>query len=259
MTTDELMARACPLIGDVGWAHFFSPEAEAAAARIGIDIFTLYALGRGGVLGDVEPVVVASAFGYFNPEVVEALWTAGRKVIAPHEAARVYLDCAAEVGRRLLSDVEGLDAMVAAADAVNEAADPVGLALYAGYRGELLVDDTPGRALQIVDVLRELRGSAHLLAVRACGVDARTAHFIRRPGDGAMFGWPADVVPEISDDQRAALDRAELLTDELVRPAYAVLDDAGAAALLRGLDDMAVALTGGSSVPAAPAGGQRPS
>jgi hypothetical protein len=242
MTTDQLMARACPIIRDIGWAHYFSPEAEKTAADLGIDIFTLYAVGRGGVLGDVEPVVVASAFGYFNPEVVDALWTAGCKKIAPREAARAYLDCAAEVGRRLLSGIDGLDAMVRAADAVNEAADPVGLALYAGYRGELLVDDVPGRALQIVSVLRELRGSAHLIALRAKGVDARTAHFIKRPDDGVMFGWPADFVPEISDGQRAAAEAAEQLTDDLVRPAYAVLDDAGADALLRGLDDMAAAL-----------------
>ncbi len=71
--------------------------------------------------------------------------------------------------------------MVAAADAVNEAADPVGLALYSGFRGELLVDDVPGRAMQIISVLREFRGSAHLIALRASGVDARTAHFIKRP------------------------------------------------------------------------------
>jgi hypothetical protein len=245
MTTQELMDRACPIIRDIGWAHFFSPEAEAAAARIGIDVFTLYCVGRGGVLGDVEPVVVASAFGYFNPEVVDALWRSGTQAITPREAARVYLDCAAEMGRRLLGDIEGIDAMVAAADAVNDAADPVGLPLYAGYRGELLVDDGPGRALQIVTVLRELRGSAHLLALRASGVDARTAHFIKRPGDGPMFGWPEGFAPEISDDQRAAAAAAESLTDDLVRPAYAVLDDDGSAALLRGLDDMAVALGGG--------------
>ena len=243
MTTDELVARACPIIRDIGWAHFFSPEAETAAADLGVDLFTLYALGRGGVLGDVEPVVVSSAFGYFNPEVVAALWVEGRTHIAPREAARVYLDCAAEVGRRRLAHIEGLDAMVAAADAVNEAADPVGLALYAGYRGELLVDDVPGRAMQIVDVLREFRGSAHLIALRASGVDARTAHVVKRPNDLPMFGWPADLQPEISDEQRAAVEAAETLTDDLVRPAYAVLDEAGAAALLRGLDDMAVALT----------------
>jgi hypothetical protein len=61
-----------------------------------------------------------------------------------------------------------------------------------------------------------------------------------------MFGWPADFMPAISEEQRAAAARAEVLTDDLVRPAYAVLDDAGAAALVRGLDDMAVALGNGT-------------
>jgi len=242
MTTDELMARACPIIREVGAAHFFAPEAETAAADLGIDLFTLYVLGRGGVLGDVEPVVVSSAFGYFNPEVVAALWTEGRTHVAPREAARVYLDCAAEVGRRRLAHIEGLDAMVAAADAVNEAADPVSLTLYAAYRGELLVDDVPGRALQVVDVLRELRGSAHLLALRACGVDARTAHYAKAPGLMTAFGWPADVEIAVSDEQRAALAAAESLTDDLLRPAFAALDGDGAAALVRGLADMQVAL-----------------
>lgn len=242
MTTDELIAQACPVIQRIGAAHFFAPEAETAAADLGVDLFTFYVLGRGGVLGDVEPVVVASAFGYFNPEVITALWTAGRTHIAPREAARVLLDCAAEVGRRRLAHIEGLDDMVAAAEAVHAAADPVGLTLYAGYKGELLVEDVAGRALQIIDVLREFRGSAHLLALRACGVDARTAHFIKAPGLAAMFGWPADAGPDISDEQRAAVEAAEVLTDDLVRPAFAALDQAGAAALVRGLEDMSVAL-----------------
>ncbi len=133
--------------------------------------------------------------------------------------------------------------MVAAADAVNEAADPVGLALYAGYRGELLVDDVPGRAMQFIDVLRELRGSAHLLAVRASGVDARTAHFItaaQRLGHVRVAGRRR------ARDRRRAAGRPRAARGTHGRPgapAFAVLDDAGAAALLRGLDDMAVALT----------------
>jgi len=88
-----------------------------------------------------------------------------------------------------------------------------------------------------------LRGSAHLIALRAVGVDPLTAQFLKRPADGRMFGWPADFMPEISDDDRAAIEAAEVLTDDLVRPAYSALDDAGAAALIRGLDDMAAALT----------------
>jgi len=61
-----------------------------------------------------------------------------------------------------------------------------------------------------------------------------------------MFGWPADFMPDISEEQRAAAERAETLTDDLVRPAYAALDDAGATALFRCLDNMVVALGSGA-------------
>jgi hypothetical protein len=98
--------------------------------------------------------------------------------------------------------------------------------------------------MQLTALLRELRGSAHLLAVRASGLDAKTANFVKRPGDAAMFGWDADDAPVIDDEARARHAAAEALTDDLVRPAYAVLDDAGAQALLTGLAGIEAALVG---------------
>jgi len=243
MTPEDLVETACPKVGDLGWAFYFVPETLATGRELGLDGFRFYFLGRGGVLGDVEGRVVASAFGYFNPSLVEDMWSSGSKIVAPRTAGRAFVECAAAFGRTRLADVAGLDEFCAAADAVNDAADPTGLALYAAAAAEPLADDAPARAMQLVALLREFRGSAHLIALRACGVDARTAHFIKRPGDSAMFGWPADVTPPVSAEQRAAVEAAEVLTDTLVRPAYAVLDDAGATALVRGLDDMAVALT----------------
>jgi hypothetical protein len=242
MTTDELMARVCPLIRDNGWAYYFVPETEARAKELGLDIFQFYVLGRGGVLGDVEPEVVASAFGYFNPTVIEVMWNGARQVVAPRDAGRAHFLCSAELGRSRLAGVEGLDAYCEAAGAVNEAADYIGLPLYAGFRAEPLVDDVPGRAMQLTSVLREFRGSSHLLAVRASGLDAKTAHFISRPNDTAMFGWSDDDPPVIGEAELAALAAAESLTDELVRPAYSVLDAAGAKALDTGVARIAVAL-----------------
>jgi hypothetical protein len=89
-------------------------------------------------------------------------------------------------------------------------------------------------------VLRELRGSAHLLALTACGVSTPVAHAIKRPGDVAMFGY--DETPEVTDDDRARWHRAEELTDELLTPAYAALTDAQATALVNGTGQMAHAL-----------------
>ncbi len=97
--------------------------------------------------------------------------------------------------------------------------------------------------MQLVSVLREFRGSAHLIAVRSCGLDAKTAHFIRRPNDIGMFGWNEDNAPEIGDAERAKLAAADELTDRLVAPAYGAVDDAGRKAIVAGLDQMEAAVS----------------
>ncbi len=242
MPTDELMDHVCPIIKDNGWVYYFAEETDAVAKSLGLDIGQFYFLGRGGTLGDVEAELVISSFGYFNPDLIRSMWNAARSVVAPVVAARAHFSCCAEVGRARLSDVAGLDDFCAAAAAVNEAADYVGLPLYAGFRSQALVDDVPGRSLQLVALLRELRGGAHLLAVRASGVDPRKAHLITRPGDQAMFGWSEEDAPAVGPAEREAMAAAERLTDQLVRPAYAALDDRRSEALRLGVDRIAAAL-----------------
>jgi hypothetical protein len=245
MQPEDVVAAASPKIGVMGWAYYFTPETAAAAEALGLDVFRFYFLGRGGVLGDVEAPVVASAFGYFNPELVATMWDSARAVVPPRDAGRAHLLASADHGRRHLADVADLDAFCAAAGAVNAAADPTALALYAAMRCEPLVDDLPGRAMQLVTVLRELRGSAHLLAVRAVGLDGKAAHWITRPGDVGMFGWSEDEAPDITDRHRDAMAEAEALTDRLVAPAFAALDEPAQAALLGGLEAMERALAAG--------------
>ena len=60
--------------------------------------------------------------------------------------------------------------------------------------GPEIAADVAGRAMQLLTVLREFRGSAHLLAVRAAGLDAKTAHFIRRPAAG-YAPQPRTIIP----------------------------------------------------------------
>lgn len=242
MTPEDLVAAACPKIATMGSAYYFVPETKVIAEGLGLDSFRFYFLGRGGVLGDVEAPVVASAFGYFKPELVAKMWDTAKAVVAPREAGRAFHLACAGLGGRLIAEVDGLAAFCAAAEAVNAAADPAGLPLYAGIRCEPRVEDLPGRAMQLITVLRELRGGAHLLAVRAVGLDAKTAHWISRPGDIAMFGWSEDEAPTITDADRAAMVEAEALTDRLVTPAYAVLDDTQQQAIRTGLDRIEAAL-----------------
>ncbi len=243
MAPEAFVANASSRINNLGWVFYFAPGTMARGKELGLDGFRFYFLGRGGVLGDVEAPVVTSAFGYFTPALVEEMWTSGKAIMAsramsPSDVARQFFVCSAELGRDRFADLDGLAEFCEAAGAINDAADPVGLALYSGIRAEPLVDDLPGRAMQLVTVLRELRGSAHLVAVRASGLDAKTAHRIRRPNDVGLFGWSENDVPEITDLERGKLAAADELTDQLLLPAYSAVDEPGRQAVLYGLDQM---------------------
>ena len=90
----------------------------------------------------------------------------------------------------------------------------------------------PGRALQLVAVLRELRGSTHLLSVVASGLAPEVAHAIKHSDDVGIFGW--DPAPDVTDADRANLEAAEALTDRLLLGAYGALDEDAGAALVTG-------------------------
>jgi hypothetical protein len=243
MTPNELVQAACPKIGTLGAAFYFDPATLARGKSLGLDGFRFYMIGRGGVLGDVEPAVVQSAFGYFHPLVVERIWSSAKEKIAPREAGRAYMACCQDFGRAHFADIPHLDAFCQAAQAINAAADPAGLALYAGISAEPLADDLPARAMQLVAVLRELRGSAHLMAVLTSGLTPEIAHYLRRPNDYTTFGW-GETPPEVTDDDRAKLETADRLTDQLVAPPYSAAEGSGAEALLAGLTAMEASLAG---------------
>jgi len=239
---NDLMATVCPQIAHLGAAFYFTPETLAVGKSLGLGGLRFYFLGRGGVLGDVEPEVVLSAFGYFSPSTVTKMWNSSKAICQPRDAGRAFMECSAQFGRDHLGGVDNLEDFCAAASAVNDAADVVGLPLYAGVKAEPLSDDLPALAMQLVTVLRELRGSAHLLAVRASGLDAKTAHFLKRPGDMAMFGWADDDIPRVGDIERSKLAAAEALTDELLVPAFSVLDNTADASLRSGIEAIGKAI-----------------
>ncbi|MDQ6783835.1 MAG: hypothetical protein M3063_10405 [Actinomycetota bacterium] len=251
MTGQGLVADVSPLIADLGYRYYFAPETEAVGKELGLDLFSFYFLGRGGVLGDVEWPVVAAAFGYFNPDAVSMMWNGARSKLAPRDAARRHLGCCAEFGRQHLAGVEGLDVFCAAAQAVHAAAQRStgALALYAGMAAEPIPEDLPARAMHLVAMLREHRGSVHLVAVVAAGLDPAVAHYIRRPDDWRLFGWTAEQKPTVTDIDRRRLADVDATTDRLVAPAYAVLDDAGRRALSEGLHAIHAAVGEGNGVP----------
>jgi hypothetical protein len=57
-----------------------------------------------------------------------------------------------------------------------------------------------------------------------------------------MFGWRDDDIPVVTAAHRAKLKAAERLTDELLLPAYSVLDAAQRGALFEGIGSIEKAL-----------------
>ena len=234
MTNEELISIVCPIFNDNSYKYYFSQSTIDTGKSLGLKGMEFYVAGRGGALGDCEGSVVAAAFGYFNPIIINAAWTLA---IAKHPArsiGSVHYECAAVVGREKLSALPNLAEFVSAMQKVFDAMDPDGLALFAAFKSLPLVNDLPGRAMQLAASLREYRGSAHLVAVRASGVSGIQAHFIKRPKDMKNFGWSESEYPIVNDETRARMVAAEKLTDALCIAPYSVLNETERASLVAG-------------------------
>lgn len=242
MNNQELLDAACPLINEMGSAFYFIPETLAVGKAMGLGGMEFYVQGRAGQMGNTEPEAVAAAFGYFKPALLKSVLDAANAKSDPRVSGAAFMNACATMSRAKLSGVANLDALVAVLDKVNNAADGDGLALYAAINSEKLADDAAGRLLQLIAILREYRGSAHLVALRAAGVDSRTAHYMKRPDMWKQFGYTEEEAPVITDAVKAARAEAENITDRIVEPAYAVLSDAERTVLVDGLHAVKAAL-----------------
>ena len=232
---------AKPTVVSLGGGFMISPEAKAAGKDGGYRGWELYMAGRAGVLGDAPAEVVAAALGFFDPEMVRRNWEAGRAVRPVAQAVARYAEVCRDWGRNRWAAVAGLDRLSALAARVVQAAEPSGLPVFAGWRAQPLPEDAPGRAAQLLHVLREHRGGMHLLAVLASGLTPLQAVVTGPSAEEAAFHGFAEPHPEPDDNLRARRARAEDLTDRLVAPAYAVLDESEARDFLR----LLAALPGG--------------
>jgi hypothetical protein len=243
MNNQELLDAACPTINVFGAAYYFTPETLQAGKNINLGGMEFYVQGRAGQMGNCDPDAVSAAFGYFKPALLKSILEAARAKVEPRVAGAAHLEACAALGRAKLASLPQLEAFVAVLEKVNDAADPDSLALYAAIRTETLASDAPGRAMQLIAILREFRGSAHLVALRAAGIKSSTAHFIKRPDMWKQFGYTEDEAPEVTDVELQKMAQAEKLTDALVEPAYAVLTQDERKVLIDGLEAVKAALS----------------
>ena len=205
-------------VGALGGAWMLHPEVLGPCKEAGYpNGFAYYVTGRGGVLGDVDADVVSSAFGFFEPSLVRKLWEQGTAVESARASARRYGAACAEWGRSRYGTFAGIGRLAELAEVVVQGVDVSGLALFAGWRNEPLPSDAGGRGTLLLHMLRELRGSVHLLCVVASGLSPRDAVLASGgPEQAARFGWAApfaDVAP-------SAKVPAENLTDRVLIDLY---------------------------------------
>jgi hypothetical protein len=215
-------------IEQVGAIFMLHPQTFAGSVAAGYENpFAGYVLGRGGVLPDPTGDSVASTFLVFEPNLIRTLWDQGIAVRPAGEAAQLYWHQAADFGRKYLADAEGLGRIAELGEKVIAATPAGGLPLYGGWRAMPLADDASARALQVMFVLRELRGDVHFNELRDSGIQPVEAHMLNKgPEYAAMFGWPepyadgADKkdryaeVREATNDRMAEIFSAALTLDE---------------------------------------------
>lgn len=200
------------------------PLTRAAGKELGLRGRPLYFLGRGGALGDVDAEVVTAAFAFFPPELVAEHWHAARAVMTPQAGARAYALMCNEWGRRNLADRVGAERVLELLERVADRAEPFGLPLFVGWRALPRPADVPGRLAQVMNVLREHRGSVHAAAVAAMGIPPLAAIVAGSHGaaNARFFEWP-EPYPD-PDPWRARWDAAEDLTAAAAGVPYDALD-----------------------------------
>jgi helix-turn-helix protein len=263
----SLAAALEPVIGQV----FFAPECHTAYVELGFgpSPATLnkvampdgaaYFTSRGSLLGQVQPEVIASAFGVFKPEAVVSGVRFGWSIT---DAPTIFAARRAGATAQLTRILGAADGEVTRATALLERAsgalDVPGRPLFAGLRAWWDDPDEPWtRLFHLGDMLRECRGDAHVAAWTSSGVDAveiglmteayiglplrtyiRTRAWNDAELDDAMArlgerGWLDDSGLTVSG--RDAREQIENATDRQMRPAVTAIGDdlAGLVGILR--------------------------
>ena len=214
-------------IHDIGTAIYLSPDVFGWAAGWGwSNPFAFYFAGRGGMLGDVGPEVVTSALGWFEPNVVKAMYREGIGVSGAPGAAARMAEAHAMWGRKHYGDVEGLDDIVAVTEEMVDGLEGSAIPLFAGWRNATRCETPAGRAAQLMQILREWRGGLHLVATTAVGLSPLEAILTNEgPGQAKFFGWSEPFADFTAI--KAKHDEAEEMTDRLCASALAeALDSA---------------------------------
>jgi hypothetical protein len=228
-------------INQLGASLFFDPLTVAHASDAGVDdVFSLYAGGRAGVMGNVTATQVAVTLGFFPATLVRTVWADVEAIATPARLAGLYAD--AMIAAAIDTWDRSAAAVVVELGSEVAASVPLlGLPLFAGWRERNRPSEPVGAAVHVVHTLRELRGDIHVQSVAAEQLDPLEAEIVTRGEEGAtLHGWP-----QPWPDPAAFVDRvaaAESATGARMRRIYAdSLGNEGFATFAAAIDGLAPA------------------
>ncbi len=260
-------------------AVYFAPEAHAAYKELGPldDFWAPYYASRGACLGATPGLVVAAAFGVFNPAHIAEQLDAAWKVATPSQWWIARVNGATAQLERLLG--ENPDGAERATELLRRVADnsPVsGHPFYAGLISQPWPGSVLGDLWHAADIVREHRGETHTAAYNAAGFTGPEIMMMTELWWGLPHGlylasrhWDDDAVAVGLESLRAkgwVEGEPPVLTDLGTTARVAVEDatDIGEAAVLSVLTDverdelfsilkpMAAAIVAGGGYPADP-------
>jgi hypothetical protein len=210
-----VVRRTSVAIHDIGTAIYLSSDVFGWASEWGwTNPFAFYFAGRGGMLGEVSHDVVTSAFGWFEPAAVRAMFSEGAGIAGSTQAAARMAEAHSKWGRKHFAGVEGLDGHVAVAEELVDGIEGAAIPLFVGWRNAARCETEAGRAAQLMQMLREWRGGLHLVSTTAVGLTPLEA-ILTNEGEGQakFFGWP-EPFPDVESIKAKHAD-AEAMTDRL--------------------------------------------
>ena len=245
MNAEELSNVTAHPIQVLGMSFYFDAPTKERARELGLNVFEFYGLGRGGVLGHVDNSVVDRAFTFFHPDTITALWDRPLAKADPVSTAASYVEAAYAFADRTFGELdESLLAHFASATSKVIANVPRGRHLLVdGYRQYSLPADPVHGAYLATIFLRELRGGAHIDAVRQVGLAPEEAAYLENRDLFTLHGYGEADVPQVTPELEAKKDEAEAVTARAMAEYFAVLDESECEVLATGTRAMFAALS----------------
>lgn len=183
----------------------WSAGTNAALAAHGLDFLSSYIGGRATSLGQPVGAVVASAFAWFEPTMVAALYDAAGAAL-PHAQLVSIRDEATVASLRAALGVEDPSEVADLLAAAGERAGGAGRPLFSGLLQRGRPSDPVHRLWWACDVVREHRGDSHVAAANVARLGPVEMNVLTELWVGmplmsytATRGWSPEAMQEAVD------------------------------------------------------------